>query len=311
MNAHVTADMPTSDVVLDFKIARTPNSAFGKQLLEEALARAEKGGGVKGAAEKRSDLFWINPYLIQVREGWNSREEDDPENKQHIDNLALSITENGVKEPLTVYRDGNQVVLTNGHCRLLATFRAIEVYGAQIMSVPVATEDPFASEADRILSQITRNGGKPLSTLETSTVYKKMFDLGWSETMIAKKAAVSPTRVRQLLEVNTLPEEIKALVRTGKVSVNLAITTFKAAENAQAALDALNNGVEVAASAGKKRATAKHIGKTTFKTQIKTFFQGSQIDDILEDREITLSEDQVAIVVPRDAIEKLRPLLKI
>ena len=75
---------------------------------------------IKDVASGRSDLYRLDPKIIQIKEGWNSREATDPQNSNHIAELAASIREVGVKKPLVCYMENDIVYVTDGHCRLQA-----------------------------------------------------------------------------------------------------------------------------------------------------------------------------------------------
>ncbi|MEF2073536.1 ParB/RepB/Spo0J family partition protein [Consotaella aegiceratis] len=213
--------------------------------------------GIKAIALGRSDVFRLDPRHLHVKEGWNSREVDfDPTDPEDL-SLAHSIAEVGVKEPLTIVWEDGKAFVTNGHRRRGATLHAIDVLGAEIKSVPAQTEDRYSSEADRVLSQIVRNSGKPLTPFEQSKVFKRLIDFGWSEKEIAAKVGRSEGWVRQLLELQAAPEEVKSLVRTNQVSATLAAKVTR--EAGPAAAERLAKAVETAKAAGKKRATAKHV----------------------------------------------------
>ncbi len=95
---------------------------------------------IKDVAQGRSDLYKLDPKLIQIKEGWNSREATDPQNASHIAELAASIKEVGVKKPLVCYMENDIVYVTDGHCRLQAVMHLIE-QGVEIKTVPVIVED--------------------------------------------------------------------------------------------------------------------------------------------------------------------------
>lgn len=180
---------------------------------------------IKEMSSGRKDLFLVDPRLINEKDGWNVREESE-ELKEHIETLSLSIAEIGVQQPLTVYMDDGKLYLSDGHCRLKAVLLAIES-GAEIKSVPCRVEDRYANEADRVLSMITRNSGKPLTPLEKSKVIKQLISFGWSEKEISKKVGISLGYVYRLLEAAALPEEIKTAVRQGTVSTSVAVEEVK------------------------------------------------------------------------------------
>lgn len=115
---------------------------------------------LKDFAEGRTDVYKIDPRKLKIKEGWNSRDFNDPANIEHVKTLAASIKEVGVKEPLKVNMEDNVPYVTNGECRYRAVMMLIE-QGVEIKSVPVMGEDRFANEADRLFTQFISNSGKP------------------------------------------------------------------------------------------------------------------------------------------------------
>ena len=214
---------------------------------------------LKGLAKGRSDIFHIDPRDIRQKEGWNSRSADDPDNKEHVESLALSIAEIGVQEPLTVFREGGVIYVSDGHCRLAAALLAIQ-RGAEIKSVPVKTEGRGASEVDFVLSQITRNSGKPLTPFEQGHVYKRLLGYGWLVGDIAKRAGKSDSHVNACLDLQGAPQQIRNLVASGAVAPSLAMKVMKG-RTPEEATTTLNNAVDTAHQQGQSRATARHIGQ--------------------------------------------------
>ncbi len=237
----------------------TATSDVAIALRDEAATKT--GTNIKHIAVGRSDLFRLNPFSIKVREGWNSRDLNNPENQEHIQALAQSISEIGVQEPLTVYMDGETPYLTDGHCRLAATMHAINVLGADIKSVPVKMEPRGADERDRLLSQLVRNSGKRLTPLEQGSVFKRLIDLGWSEAQIAAKTGVNPQLVTRYLDLRSAPLDVQDMVSRGEVSATLAINVLSE-QGATKASETLAAAVTEAKASGKKKATAKNLAPT-------------------------------------------------
>src|SRR6266705_434108 len=215
---------------------------------------------IKDIAQGRSDIYRVDPKLIQTKEGWNSRDASDPANAEHIATLAASIKEIGVKKPLVCYMENEIVYVTDGHCRLQAVMQLINA-GVEIKTVPVMVEDRFANEADRIFSQIVHNQGKPLTAIEQAKVFKRLIDLGWAQKDIAVKAGMSGGRVSQLLELLTLLLVLQKFITEGKASATMVLATFKK-HNGDVALTVaeLNGAVAVANEQGRKRAMPKDTG---------------------------------------------------
>ena len=259
---------PPPPVITDFDALREAAAmGSGDSLLLYADARdkleGDNSGGERGMkewADRRSDEFHINPFLLKVREGFNSRNLESKDNQDHIDTLAKSIAEIGVKNTIIVVNEGGNLYVTDGHCRLFATFRAIQVYGADIKTVPVKTEGKHASVGDQLLSQVVRNGGKALTPFEKGTVYKKLVDFGWNEGEIAKKVGENRQNVVRLLALYSGPTEIRKLVQSGAVSANLAMDTMKRNKgNLPQAVKELREGVEQAKKEGRDVAMPRDV----------------------------------------------------
>lgn len=212
---------------------------------------------IKDIANGRSDLYRVDPKLIQIKEGWNSREGTDPANAAHVAELAASIREVGVKKPLVCYMENDVTYVTDGHCRLQAVMHLIEE-GVEIKTVPVMVEDRHANEADRIFSQIVHNAGKPLTSLEQAKVFKRLVDLGWAQKDIAAKAGITGGRVSQLLELLILPAILQKYIIEGKASANMVLTIYKKhKQDVDETIMELNGAVKVAEESGRKRAMPK------------------------------------------------------
>lgn len=249
---------------------------------------------IKDVATGRSDLYRLDPAIIQIKEGWNSRDATDPANANHIAELASSIKEVGVKKPLVCYMENEIVYVTDGHCRLQAVRHLIEA-GVEIKTVPVMVEDRHANEADRIFSQIVHNSGKQLTSLEQAKVFKRLLDLGWQQKDIAAKAGISGGRVSQLLELLILPAILQKYIIEGKASASMVLNLYKKhKQNVDETILELNGAVKVAQESGRKRAMPKDTEggsegsarapkgqslKAYLKELVATAYANEQVDD--------------------------------
>lgn len=271
-----------------------------------------KTTGLASLSQGRSDLFKVDPRKIQIKVGWNGRDMGAIENQEHVDQLARSIAEVGVKEPITVVYEDGQAWVSDGHCRLLATMRAIETYGAgdKLKTILVKSEDRYGDEADRIFSQILRNSGKPFTQLEQAKTFKKLLDFGWDQKTIAAKSGYSSGRVSQILSLLTLPVAVKEMVNAGQVSATMAVQAVKNAPNGSAAEQALKAGLVKATEEGKSKVTAAHMlvpqgewPKVNIKKEVKECFEFADVDD---------SDDEVVLIkMPVDKFEILRKILEL
>ena len=275
---------------------------------------SEKKTGLASISEGRSDIHRIAPSNIHIKAGWNSRDFKDAANIEHVQMLAQSIAEVGVKEPLTVNWEDGKAWLEDGECRLRATLYAIEFLKADIKTVPCKVGERYANEADRLFSQQLRNAGKPFTALEQAKLFKRLLDLGWNQGDIAKKAGMSAARVSQILDYNTMPEGVKVMVQNGQVAPSTAMQVVKAeGSNATAALQ---QGLATAQEAGKTKVTAAHVAaatsgvptgnatigtKVNVKAAVREAFEYADIDD--EDNEV------VIIKMPIEQWEIIRKVL--
>jgi ParB/RepB/Spo0J family partition protein len=273
---------------------------------------------IKDVASGRSDLYRVDPKLIQIKEGWNSREATDPQNSNHIAELAASIKEVGVKRPLICYQENDIVYVTDGHCRLQAVMHLIEE-GVEIKTVPVIVEDRYANEADRVFSQIIQNSGKPLTSLEQAKVFKRLVDLGWAQKDIALKAGISGGRVSQLLELNILPVILQKYIIEGKASATMVLNTYKKhKQNIDETIMELNGAVKVAQEQGRTRAMPKDTdgegtgsggaGKGGKGPSLKRFVT-ELIEDANRNGNVDDSEDMVTISMPEESYRALLDML--
>ena len=278
-------------------------------LAKKIAARAEgKTGGIKNLTEGRSDVNRINPFLIKIEPGFNEREFDSETVLEHIDGLAQSIAEVGVRRPLTVRNKNGEMVLKDGECRLRATIRAIEVYGAEIVTVPVILADRSESDADATLGILVENSGLPITPLGKANVVKRLKAHGWSNAEIAARAGMSAPRVSQLLDLSGLSEDIKALIRDDTVSATLALEVTRRHEwNSASALKELKTAQQTAVAKGKKRVTAKSVATTKPIDSVAALLSNAIVTAEQEDGE----EAIVQIVSSPDEWAAICALLKI
>lgn len=213
------------------------------------------GKGIQSMAKGRQDIFKLDPADINIDPEWNVRTST-ADLKEHIATLARSIAEIGVQQPITVRMLDKKPWVTDGFCRIAAVHLAIK-QGAEIKTVPVRVEERHSNEADHTLSLLTRNSGRPLSTIEQAFVIKRLLGFGWLQEDIQKKTGFSVTHVNNCKTLLAAPAEIQDMLKKGTVSVRLAMKTMKEKGDGKAAA-VLKKGIEKANAAGKGKATARN-----------------------------------------------------
>lgn len=252
--------------------------------------------GIKESSKGRVEDYLVDPREIVIIDGWNSRDD-----YGDIDSLKQSIIENGLRKPLKGYFKDNQFILTDGHRRFKAIMAAI-AEGHDIKTVRFTCESKYANDAEKILTQIIDNDGKPLTPLEQAKTFRKLFNFGWSEEEIAKRTAKSVQTVVNYLELLAAPTEVHQMIASGEVSSTLASTVIR--ENGDSAVEILTEAVETAKSEGKVKATAKHIKNTTDKPKLKVIVKQIFGNGFEESR-----DGKVIVSVPTELYEQLMSLL--
>jgi ParB/RepB/Spo0J family partition protein len=271
--------------------------------------------GLAAIAEGRTDLFRMDPRKIVVREGWNSRDFDLPENKDHVLGLAESIKTIGVREPLAGYLEDGQFILTNGESRLRAVLHLIET-GCKIDAVPVQPEPRYASEAEHVLSQIVRNSGKPFTPIENARVYARLIEMGMSVKEIATKVGQTPERVAQVAKLDTVTPKVRRHIQTGKITSTLVQRIQSKAKDAKEVEAAVTEAIKNAEAEGKTKATPRHAApkKAPAKEAKPRVNYRDLFEELMSFLETVVTEDGEATVmlfsIPADRAKAFQDAVK-
>lgn len=203
------------------------------------------------AVKGKRDSYPVDPRFLKIDPAYNVRDMADPETVAHVRWLADSIKENGVKVPLEVRLDGEEIFVVAGHCRHAATMLAISE-GAEIATVMVIPEPKGTNEVERTLNLVTSNSGLRLTPLANAEVVRRLVSFGWTHEAIAKRLGwKSIATVENAVTLAGAPVEVQAMVRSGAVSASTASLVVK------------KEGSKAAATLTE---AAKKTGKATAKT---------------------------------------------
>lgn len=210
---------------------------------------------LKELAETTRDAFMIDPRKIVVDQDYNLRDLSTPDAVESLGQLAESIKESGVRVPLLVRLDGEEIILVQGHRRLAAIMSLIK-QGTPFAAVQCFSEEKKRSIEDRTLDLFLSNDGEPLTQLEKAEGVARLLSYGWDEDKIAQRLGRSTSYVRHLHGLESeLPERIKTMVRDGQVAAATALKTVKK-EGAEAGTQILEDAradAEAEARASDKR----------------------------------------------------------
>ena len=191
------------------KLGKGLDAIFGENI-DSFLDDIEKGAA-EAAGNVHSDL-----PISQIRPNpYQPRKEFD---ENGLKELANSIKENGVFQPILVRKSLSGYELVAGERRL----RASKLAGKnEIPAIIVDFDDRQMMEIS-LLENIQR---KDLTPIEEAGAYKQLISkLGYTQDELAKRLGKSRTNVANMLRLLTLPEKIRDMVNTGKLSYGQART---------------------------------------------------------------------------------------
>jgi len=250
-------------VETDFAAAAVPKNDFARDLqtIRDTLEAAGNIGNLKFVAQGGARIYYVNPYVLRIKPGWNCRDHNSASNREHVLKLAAMIAKDGVETALTVHLEDGHFYITDGHCRYLAVMHAINHLGAVIKTIPIAEENKYSSEDGRLASQISRNTGKQLEPLEQAELFHRLVKFGWSEQQIAEKAGLSRDRIIQILELHAYSTPmVKKMISDGDVKPSFVGRVIRKAKKSPYKVEQiLSEAVIIANLQGKTKASAKHV----------------------------------------------------
>lgn len=166
-------------------------------------------------------LSLISPNPLQPRKTFN---------EASIEELARSVREHGIVQPLVVTRSGDRFKLIAGERR----FRAAQKAG--LATVPVVVKDGIG-ESDALQVALIENiQREDLNPIEEAMAYHQLHrDFGLTQEEIAKRVGKERSTVANFLRLMKLPDSVKRLLAAGQLSMGharalLAVETTKKQE---------------------------------------------------------------------------------
>lgn len=136
--------------------------------------------------------------------------------QEAIAELAQSIEETGILQPLVVVPEGNHYKIVVGERR----WRAAQKIG--LTKVPAIVR--HLSEEEQIEVSLVENlQRKDLNPIEVALSYQKLIqELNYTQETVAKKVGKDRTSVTNFIRLLKLPPEIQKMVAEGKISMGHA-----------------------------------------------------------------------------------------
>lgn len=168
---------------------------------------------------------------------WQPRREF---NQERLEELAQSIKEHGLMNPLVVRRrQGDAYELISGERRL----RAIrDVLGWEKAPVRLMTVEDAQMREHALVENLQR---EDLNPIEEAAAYEELKkDLGLTDQAIADRLKISRPKVTNTMRLMELPEEIKRLVVEGSLAAGTARALLGIKDNPLAQIKLAKRAVE-------------------------------------------------------------------
>ena len=161
---------------------------------------------------KRGAVKSISIDLIDGPEH-RSRLEIDPE---HIKELAASIQQVGLMQPISINKKGDRFEIIAGECRFLAhKLLKMETIGAHVGA--------YTPTEVRLLRAIENLNRRDLTIIEEAKQFKELHDdLGLSWEDIAVKVSKSPALVKRRYDLLKMPDILIAAMHLKEISYTVA-----------------------------------------------------------------------------------------
>ena len=182
--------------------------ALGRGL--EALIPTETQGGRETSDYRRAPLDQIRPNPHQPRHEFNA---------ERLAELAESLKQSGMLQPLLVRRDEKGFTIIAGERR----FRAARLAG--LADVPVVVLDEVDDTGMLEMALVENIQRENLNPIDLAEAYQRLIDqCGLTQQKLADRVGKSRAAVANQLRLLSLPEDITVLVRQGKLTEGHART---------------------------------------------------------------------------------------
>lgn len=137
-------------------------------------------------------------------------------NQEYISELAQSISEIGLLQPILVRPDGERYEVVFGHRRFLAC----KLAGLDQISALVRNMTDEEAAIARATENLAR---EDLTPIEEAATYRDLIDVyGMTVDRVARKVGITPGTVKRRLDLLKMPPELQKAVHTKLISMTVA-----------------------------------------------------------------------------------------
>jgi ParB family chromosome partitioning protein len=180
---------------------------------EETVVRAPFNVGRRSDFERTEEKMEGNVMSISVDKIDRNPEQPRKEfSEEELQDLAQSIREHGILQPLLVSQSGNRFTLIAGERRLRASKRA------GLKEVPCLVHAAVTSHEQLELAIIENVQREDLNPIDQALAYKKLHvEFGMSHEEIAKAVGKERPSISNAIRVLNLPEEMQKAMRENRL----------------------------------------------------------------------------------------------
>ncbi len=136
--------------------------------------------------------------------------------EEALNELALSIKQKGVIQPILVRQKGDKYELVVGERRLLAAKKA------GLSTIPAIIKDISDSESAE-LALVENLQRRDLNPVEEALAYRRLMDeFGYTQEEVAKRVGKDRATVANTLRLLNLPNEVLEMLKKGEISAGHA-----------------------------------------------------------------------------------------
>lgn len=192
--------------------------------------RAAGPGEQRTAGIRKADVSRIKPNPNQPRKSFND---------SALQELADSISDHGVIQPILVRADGDDFLIIAGERRWRAAQKA------QLHEIPVIVrEDSDSGMAELALIENVQR--QDLNAIEEAEGYRALVERhGHGQEQVGRMVGKSRSHVANLLRLLELPEEVREMLVRGDISMGHARAIATAEDPVRLAREILKNGLSV------------------------------------------------------------------
>ncbi len=153
--------------------------------------------------------------------------------REQLEDLAASIREHGILQPLLVQaEEAGRYQLIAGERR----WRAAGLAGLEMVPIVIQADATDEEENRLTLALVENLQRSDLNPIEMATAFEKLSDSGWTQERIAQQVSKSRAAVANLLRLRRLPDSVQDLIASGALSEGHGRALLGAAEFEQEAL---------------------------------------------------------------------------